>query len=149
MKLQFELPARDIEVFHRSKEAQERILYCIPFDFYEEKRVAGYMVFTQKSIYKILDGRLLEKYDFSHLSDFSVDVMFGVCGFFAKRDGISVQLCEFISGRNLARYSVIPISLFFSHWHILSIYILLSLYTIYNGFSRYPRNIFIKTKTEK
>lgn len=106
MKLQFELPARDAEIFHLSKGKEERILYCVPFDFYHEKRVAGYMVFTEKRIYKILGGELLQKHDFSDLSDFSVDIMFGVCAFYAKENGASIQLCEFISGRNLARYSV-------------------------------------------
>lgn len=106
MKLQFELPEIEAIVFKNSKSADEHILYCVPFDFHEEKRVTGYMVFTQKRIYKILVDVLLATYDFKNLSDFSVDVMLGVCGFYAKQNGVSTLLCRFISGRNLARYSV-------------------------------------------
>ena len=106
MRLLFELPDCDKEVFEKEKIKGEAILYCIPFDFHEETRVKGFMVFTQKNIYKILDGKILEKHGFEGLSDFTVEVMLGVCGFYAKKDGVSFMLCSFISGRNLARYSV-------------------------------------------
>lgn len=107
MKLLFTLPEIETIVFNKSKTPSEHILYCVPFDFYEDKRVTGYMVFTEKRIYKILVDTLLASYDFDRLSDFSLDVMLGVCAFYAKVDGISTMLCQFISGRNLARYSVI------------------------------------------
>lgn len=106
MRLLFELNEANFSVFEKEKLKDESILYCVPFDFHQEKRVDGYMVFTQKYIYKILDGVLLEKHDISKMSDFTVEVMLGVCGFFAKKDGKSLLLCSFISGRNLARYSV-------------------------------------------
>ena len=106
MKLLFELSEKDMGVFEKEKLKEERILYCTPFDFHEQMRVEGYMVFTQKYIYKILDGCLLEKYALSQMTDFSVEVMLGVCGFYAKENGSSIMLCSFISGRNLARYSV-------------------------------------------
>ena len=106
MRLLFELNEANFSVFEKEKLKDESILYCVPFDFHQEKRVDGYMVFTQKYIYKILDGVLLEKHDIGTMSDFTVEVMLGVCGFFAKKDGKSLLLCSFISGRNLARYSV-------------------------------------------
>lgn len=106
MKLLFDLPEIEAIVFNNAKSEGEHILYCIPFDFHEEKRVTGYMVFTEKRIYKILVDTLIASYEFSRLSDFSVDVMLGVCGFYCKVDGVSTLLCSFISGRNLARYSV-------------------------------------------
>lgn len=107
MKLLFTLPEIETIVFNKSKTPSEHILYCVPFDFYEDKRVTGYMVFTEKRIYKILTDTLIASYDFDRLSGFSLDVMLGVCAFYAKVDGISTMLCQFISGRNLARYSVI------------------------------------------
>lgn len=106
MKLLFELNEADSALFEKEKQKDEKILYCVPFDFHEEKRVTGYMVFTQKHIYKILDGVLLEKHVLSQMSDFTVEVMLGVCGFYAKENSKSIMLCSFISGRNLARYSV-------------------------------------------
>ncbi len=106
MKLLFELNEADSALLEKEKQKDEKILYCVPFDFHEEKRVTGYMVFTQKHIYKILDGVLLEKHVLSQMSDFTVEVMLGVCGFYAKENSHSIMLCSFISGRNLARYSV-------------------------------------------
>lgn len=106
MKLQFELPEIEAIVLKNNIGKGEHILYCIPFDFHEEKRVSGYLVFTEKKIYKILVDTLLAVYDFKNLSGFTVDVMLGVCGFYAKVDGISTLICQFVSGRNLARYSV-------------------------------------------
>ena len=106
MKLLFELNEKDNALFEKEKQPHEHILYCVPFDFHEDVRVEGYMVFTEKYIYKILDGVLLEKHLLSDMSGFTVEVMLGVCGFFAKEKGNSVMLCSFISGRNLARYSV-------------------------------------------
>ena len=106
MKLLFELNEKDNALFEKEKQPHEHILYCVPFDFHEDKRVDGYMVFTEKYIYKILDGELLEKHLLSEMSEFTVEVMLGVCGFFAKKNGNSIMLCRFISGRNLARYSL-------------------------------------------
>ena len=106
MKLQFELPEIEKIVLKNNIGQGERVLYCVPFDFHEEKRVSGYMVFTEKKIYKILVDTLLATYEIEKMSGFSVEVMLGVCGFYAKIDGFSTLLCQFISGRNLARYSV-------------------------------------------
>lgn len=106
MKLLFSLDEEALTAFNNEKGDEEHILYCVPFDFHEEKRVNGFMVFTEKYIYKILGKTILEKHLLCELSDFSTEVMLGVCGFFAKENGNSIMLCSFISGRNLARYSV-------------------------------------------
>ncbi len=110
MKLQFELPEIESIALKNNIGKGEHILYCVPFDFHEKKRVSGYMVFTEKKIYKILVDTLLATYDLGKLSGFSVEVMLGVCGFYAKVDGVSTLLCQFISGRNLARYSFMVIA---------------------------------------
>ena len=81
-------------------------MYCLPFDCEFERRVDGRMVFTDRYIYKINEGRLEAKWEFSHLSDFSVEMLYGCCAFFAKVDGVSTRLCRFVSGRNMPRYAV-------------------------------------------
>lgn len=106
MKLLFELSPADQAVFDAQCTADEKIMYCLPFDVELQTRVDGRMVFTNKFIYKIHAGELEAKWDFAHLSDFSVEVLYGCCAFFAKVDGISTRLCRFISGRNLPRYSI-------------------------------------------
>ncbi|MBR3715811.1 MAG: ABC transporter ATP-binding protein [Clostridia bacterium] len=107
MKLLFDLPEKDQATFDASVAEGEKVMYCLPYNFEGEKRVDGYIVVTDKFIYKLLDGELLFKYDIYTLSEFSTEVQYGICGFYAKKDGISTLLCLFISGRNLPRYAVV------------------------------------------
>ncbi len=106
MKLLFDLAPRDREAYEAAAIPGEKILYCLPFDCERDIRVDGRMVFTGKAIYKINDGELEARWDFSRLSDFSVEVLYGCCAFFCKVDGSTTRLCRFISGRNLTRYTV-------------------------------------------
>ncbi len=106
MKLLFDMSPADRAAYEVASVAGERIMYCLPFDCEFGSRVDGRMVFTDRGIYKINEGQLEARWDFAHLSDFSVEVLYGCCAFFAKVDGVSCRLCRFISGRNLTRYSV-------------------------------------------
>lgn len=107
MKLMYDLPDADLKTFEASRGADEKLMYCLPYNIEGDRFVKGYMVFTDKYIYKLLDGELLFRYAVSRLSDFTTEVMYGSCGFYAKLDGSTELLCRFISGRNLPRYSVI------------------------------------------
>jgi len=106
MKLMYDLPENDLSAYKASVGTDEKMMYCIPFNILEDQFVDGYMVFTNKVMYKILDGKLLEKHVIAKCSDFTTEVMYGNCGFYAKIDGITTLICRFISGRNLPRYSV-------------------------------------------
>ena len=107
MKLLFDMSPADRAAFDAMAGADERILYCLPFDCALEKRVDGRMVFTKLYIYKILNGEVEARWEIAKMSDFSVEVLYGCCAFFAKIDGVSVRLCRFISGRNQSRYVTI------------------------------------------
>ena len=107
MKLLFDLPEKDQAVFDTSVGKDEKVMYCLPYNFEGDKKVDGYIVVTDKFIYKLLDGELLFRYDIYSMSDFSNEVQYGICGFYAKKNGISTLLCMFISGRNLPRYAVV------------------------------------------
>ncbi len=107
MKLLFELPPLDDNVFRERSDKNEKLMYCLPYNFEGAKNVEGYMVFTDRYIYKILDGELLEIYTIADMNEFHVETHYGVCGFYAKVNGKSHLLCQFISGRNLPRYSVV------------------------------------------
>ncbi|MBQ9693113.1 MAG: ABC transporter ATP-binding protein [Clostridia bacterium] len=107
MKLMYDLPKADEEAFLAASESGEKRMYCLPFDILEDEFVKGFMMFTDKSVYKLLDGKLLFKYDYSELSDFFTEMMYGSVGFYAKRNGNTELLCRFISGKNLPRYSVV------------------------------------------
>ena len=103
----FELPPEDKAAFDASVGEGEKTMYCLPYNIEDDRFVSGYMVFTDKYIYKILEGELKAKFELAKMSDFTTEVMYGSCGFYARIDGDSTLLCRFISGRNLPRYSVI------------------------------------------
>ncbi len=107
MKLLFDLSKADRLAYDAAAAADERILYCLPFDCSGNDRVDGRMVFTDKAIYKIKTGILEARWDFAKLSDFSVEILYGCCAFFCKVDGVTTRLCRFVTGRNLSRYTVI------------------------------------------
>ncbi len=107
MKLLFDLSPADRAAYEAAATKDERIRYCLTFDCSGSDRVDGRMVFTDKTIYKIKAGVLEASWDFAHLSDFSVEVLYGCCGFFCKVNGVSTRLCRFVSGRNHSRYTLI------------------------------------------
>ena len=107
MKLLFDMSPADRAAYDAMAEKDEKIMYCLPFDCALDKRVDGRMVFTDQYIYKILGGEVEARWEVRKMSDFSVEVLYGCCAFYAKVDGVSTRLCRFISGRNLSRYSTI------------------------------------------
>ncbi len=108
MKLLYELPEAEKEIFEGAKGKSERLMYCLPFNIDGKQFVNdGYMVFTDAYIYKILDKTLVEKYDLSKMSDFSTEILYGSCGFFAKIDGATTLLCRFVTARHMPRYTAI------------------------------------------
>lgn len=108
MKLLYELPDAEKKIFEDSKSKNEKLMYCLPFNISDKSFVKdGYMVFTDSYIYKILGKRLVAKYDLSHMSDFTTEILYGSCGFFAKIDGNTTLLCRFVTARHMPRYSVI------------------------------------------
>ena len=107
MKLLFDMSPADRVAYDALAGKDERIMYCLPFDCALEKRVDGRMVFTDRYIYKILGGVVEARWNVREMSDFSVEMLYGCCAFYAKVDGVSTRLCRFISGRNLPRYSTI------------------------------------------
>ncbi len=107
MKLLYDMPAGDRRVYDESVSPGEKLMYCIPFNIIEDRFVSGWMAFTNRKIYKILDGRLLDTWEIARMTNFKTEVMYGSCGFYAQIDGSTALLCQFISGRNLPRYAVI------------------------------------------
>lgn len=107
MNLLYTLKSDDLAAFDASRASDEEILYCLPFDCREKKRVTGFIVITKTYLYRVLNGRVEARYAFSHLSDFSTEVLYGCGGFYAKYDGEPILICRFVTGRNLPRYTVI------------------------------------------
>lgn len=118
MKLMYELPDADSSAYTASAGKDERLMYCVPFDIYENKFVKGYLAVTDKKIYKLLDGKLLCEYDLAEYDDFHTEVMYGSCGFYGRRDGVQYLICNFVSGKNLPRYSVLVSACKILHDHM-------------------------------
>ncbi len=106
MKLMYDLPQADKAAYDAAATG-EKMMYCVPFNMYEDRFVAGWTVVTDKHIYCILDGKVLAATDLSRCTVFSTEVLYGNCAFYACIDGITTLICRFLSGRNLSRYSVL------------------------------------------
>ena len=105
MKLLYDMPQPDSEIFQKSSEC-EKLMYCLPFNMLDGKFVKGFVAFTNKKMYKILNGEILGIYNIIGSSDFKTEVMYGSGGFYAKINGSTTLICQFIVGRNLPRYAV-------------------------------------------
>lgn len=107
MKLLYELPKIQKEVFEKARSNDEKLMYCLPFNIEGDSFINdGYMVFTDKYIYKIRGEKLDDKFDLSRCSDFSTEILYGSCGFYAKVDGDTTLLCRFVTARHMPRYTV-------------------------------------------
>ncbi|MBE6689606.1 MAG: ABC transporter ATP-binding protein [Ruminococcaceae bacterium] len=106
MKLLFEMPRADAEAFEKQSGGQ-KLLYCVPFTIHEKRFVNGFLAITKEKIIKILDGEVIAQYNISGSCEYKVDAMYGSCGFFAKIDGSTTLIAQFVAGRHLARYLVI------------------------------------------
>ncbi|MEA4832201.1 MAG: ABC transporter transmembrane domain-containing protein [Oscillospiraceae bacterium] len=106
MKLMYDMPEKDAAVFARES-AGQKLLYCVPFNIYEEKYMTGYLAITRAYIYKILNGKLISVYPLSGASGFATEQMYGSCGFYGRISGSTTLICRFIGGRHLPRYQVI------------------------------------------
>ncbi len=102
----FDLPEADQKALDEVFSPDEKKMYCLPFNIYEDRFVDGYMVFTDKHIYKLLEGKLLSVHSLAGAGNFKTEIMYGSCGFYGTFDGGTELLCQFVSGRNLPRYSV-------------------------------------------
>jgi len=103
----FDLPEVEKSVFDGAVGRSEKLMYCIPFNIYEENFVSGYIAITNKKIYKILEDKLLAEYSIAGAKDFRTEVMYGSCGFYGDFGEGTTLICQFVSGRHLPRYAVI------------------------------------------
>ncbi len=108
MKLMFDLPAAEEQLFLAAMDPSEKRMYCLPFNIEDKQFVNdGYMVFTDRFIYKILHGELVNKFELARMTDFATEIHYGSCGFYAKVDGATTLLCRFVTGRHMPRYTAI------------------------------------------
>ena len=107
MKLIFDLDTQNRAAFDAAGGKDEKILYCIPFEYEDAETVDGYIVLTPTHLYKLYNGKLASKWEIDRMSDFSVEVMYGCAGFYAYYNEDSILLCRFATGKSLVRYTVL------------------------------------------
>ena len=103
MKLIYELDQANRAAFEAAGGKDEKILYCIPYEYEEHGMVDGYVVLTPTHLYKLRDGSLAAKWDMQRMSDFSVETLYGCGGFYGRLDGNAMLLCRFSNGKSSCR----------------------------------------------
>ena len=73
MKLLYKLSDKEQAVYDKNSTDGERVMYCLPYNIEDRHFISGHVVITDRFIYRIFDDVLAEKYDFSILSEFSVE----------------------------------------------------------------------------
>ncbi len=107
MRLMFDLPEIDRKAYDSRAEQGEKLMYVVPFNVIEDKFVDGWTVVSDRRIYCIYNGEILNTFELERCTIFSTEVLYGNCAFYAVIDGTSTLICRFLSGRNLPRYSVL------------------------------------------
>lgn len=107
MKLMYDLSEQNQAAFSTVADSDEKIMYSVPFNVLEDNFVNGITVVTDRKIVCILDGEIVNKVELDQCTEFSTEVLYGNCGFYAKVNGISTLICRFLSTKNLPRYSVL------------------------------------------
>lgn len=107
MRLMFDLPELDRKAYDDRAESGEKLMYVVPFNILEDKFVDGWTAVTDRRIYCILEGKILDTFELERCTIFSTEILYGNCGFYAVIDGVTTLICRFLSGRNLPRYSVL------------------------------------------
>ena len=107
MKLFYDMPAGDRAAYDAAASPDEVLMYCVPFNVWQERFVSGWTAVTDRAIYCILDGKVLSTTALERCTVFSTEVLYGNCAFYGVVDGTTTLICQFLSGRNLPRYSVL------------------------------------------
>lgn len=107
MRLIYDLTQADQAALEAAGGKDEKILYCIPYEYEEHRMVDGYMVLTPTHLYKLGNGSLVEKWDMRRMSEFSVEQLYGCGAFMGRLDGEAILLCRFSTGKSMIRYTVL------------------------------------------
>lgn len=107
MKLQYSLP-EGLEEALRRQIGEEEVLYSLPYDIEDGAFIDdGYLIVTRSAIYRGRGNTIADCWTLASLSDFTAEKLYGGAGLYAKQNGNSILLCRFVSGKHLARYSVV------------------------------------------
>lgn len=107
MKLFYSVPTTlkgEIEKASRG----EKVYYCVPYDIEGDDFISdGFVAVTPHYVIKTRRMEVVSVYEIARMTDFHTEKLYGSGGFYAKVDGTTTLICRFVSGKHLARFSVI------------------------------------------
>ncbi len=107
MKLLYTLP-EGLEQALRAVVSHEELLYALPYDIEGEDFIEdGYLMVTRTMLLRGRGNQIVEQHRLCDLSDFTAEKLYGSAGLYAKENGNTILLCRFVSGKHLARYSIV------------------------------------------
>ena len=107
MKLQYALP-RPLKETLRQAIGDDEILYSLPYDIEKDDFIEdGFFVVTRRHVLCCRGDVIVRQKSLASLSDFTAEKLYGCSGLYAKENGNTILLCQFVSGKHLARYTVV------------------------------------------
>ena len=106
MKLMYELSEVNKQAIDNAC-GDEKQMYCLPFQILNEKFVDGYIVITNKHIYKLVDGNIINKWCLAQGKDFKTEIMYGSGAFYGTFNGVTYDIAQFTVVRHNPRYKII------------------------------------------
>ena len=107
MKLQYTLPD-SLEAALRRVVGEEEVLYSLPYDVEGDAFIEdGFLIVTRTKILRGRGDEIVDCKELKSLSDFTAEKLYGSAGLYAKENGKTILICRFVSGKHLARYSVV------------------------------------------
>ena len=107
MNLNYQLPEREARKLASLLSPGEKRLYCVPYDVEDDRFVKGFLVVTDRALYRLCGGECRAVFPMEELSDFRTEILYSVSSLTVKRNGSTTPVCRFITGRHLSRYLVI------------------------------------------
>ena len=63
MKLMYDIPEADRAAYDAAAEPDEKLMYVVPFNVWEDRFVKGWTAVTDRRIFCMLDGKILSSYE--------------------------------------------------------------------------------------
>jgi len=76
MKLMYDLPPADKSALDGAI-GGDKLMYCVPFNVLDGKFVSGFIAISNKHIFKLFDGKVINTWTISEGKNFTTEVMYG------------------------------------------------------------------------
>lgn len=85
-----------------------RLLFSVPYDLEDGRRVDGFFAVTERAAYRLADGRIVATFSLSDYTTFEVEKRYGVTALLGTlREGGKAELCRFTRGACEPRFRML------------------------------------------